>query len=165
MSMMVTICGSSRFLSELVRRDPGLLDSLVTSVPPREDDGYRVPASAWGRSRNQQLLRIGTDDLLGLTTANLFIRYPKLDEAIGFRISYLPSNYFYKREKSPIKIANDYSGQTYFADIKWKGFLEALGRPPGFARYLLSGVHFSTLHYRCPDMCDATTCRNELRDH
>ena len=87
-------------------------------------------------------------NLLGLATANLFIRYPKLDEAVGFRISYLPSTYFYQREKNPIKVANDYSGQTYFADIKWKGFLEALGHTPGFTRYFLSGIHYSTLHYR-----------------
>ncbi len=66
MSMMVTICGSSRFLAELIRRDPGLLDSLVSSLP--QSDGYRGPVTGWGRSRNQQLLRIGTEDLLGLST-------------------------------------------------------------------------------------------------
>ncbi len=68
MAMMVTICGSSRFLSELLRRDPGLLDSLVTSLPLSEEDRYQGPLSGWGRSRNQQLLRIGTEDLLGLST-------------------------------------------------------------------------------------------------
>ena len=71
-SMMVRICGSSRLLAELMRRDPSLLDALVTRPEQQateEEDGERLPPALWSHRRDEQLLRIGTDDLLGLATA------------------------------------------------------------------------------------------------
>jgi glutamate-ammonia-ligase adenylyltransferase len=63
--LLIAICGSSPFLAELVRRDPGLLDGLVSrQFEPQE--GWQRDPGAMLRHRNQELLRIGTDDLLGL---------------------------------------------------------------------------------------------------
>ncbi|MEW6750736.1 MAG: bifunctional [glutamate--ammonia ligase]-adenylyl-L-tyrosine phosphorylase/[glutamate--ammonia-ligase] adenylyltransferase [Candidatus Latescibacterota bacterium] len=67
--MLITVCGSSRFLSELMQRSPGLLDALVSPEPAgealrrRAAGGDLEALQAW---RSQEMLRIGTDDLLGL---------------------------------------------------------------------------------------------------
>lgn len=87
--MLVTICGTSQFLSDLLQRDPGLLDGLV-AIPDAVDDRAltgREDLSALSRHRNQQLLRIGTDDLLGLTTApETFLRLSELAENVLRRV-------------------------------------------------------------------------------
>lgn len=84
-TLLIAICGSSRFLSELVRRDPALLDGLVGCVGEVGDlavnakDGLR----AISRMRNQELLRIGADDLLGLATEEeTFLRLADSAEAV-----------------------------------------------------------------------------------
>ncbi len=81
-NLLVSICGSSPFLAELIRRDPGLLDGLVSSQFERLEGWQRDPA-AMLRHRNQELLRIGTDDLLGLATEEeTFLRLTELAEQI-----------------------------------------------------------------------------------
>ncbi len=80
--LLLAICGTSRFLAELIQRDPGLLDGLLT--PDVDGSGRERPD--WGRDpgaiqrhRNQELVRIGTDDLLGLTSqAETFLRLSDL---------------------------------------------------------------------------------------
>ena len=83
--LLISICGSSRFLSEQIRRDPGLLDGLVTS----NADGALADAVSKGdmgavaRYRNQELLRIGTDDLLELALEEeTFLRLTELAEQV-----------------------------------------------------------------------------------
>jgi len=84
--LLVSICGSSRFLSGLIQRDPGLLDGLVT--PEGGKNG--AAEEAWGGDlaaiqghRSQGLLRIGTDDLLGLTSdEETFLRLTELAEEV-----------------------------------------------------------------------------------
>jgi glutamate-ammonia-ligase adenylyltransferase len=80
--LMIAICGSSPFLAELARRDPGLLDGLVSRHFERREDWHSTPESLL-RHRNQELLRIGTDDLLGLATEEeTFLRLTELAEEI-----------------------------------------------------------------------------------
>ena len=86
MELLVAICGSSRFLAELIQRDPSLLDGLVT---PNADEGALEKAGRRGdpgamvRYRNQGLVRIGTEDLLGLIpTEETFLQLSELAEAV-----------------------------------------------------------------------------------
>jgi glutamate-ammonia-ligase adenylyltransferase len=80
--LLIAICGSSPFLAELVRRDPGLLDGLVSQTPGPPQEGLEDPAALL-RHRNQELLRIGTDDLLGLASEEeTFLRLTELAEEI-----------------------------------------------------------------------------------
>ncbi|MBM3279968.1 MAG: hypothetical protein FJY95_18115 [Candidatus Handelsmanbacteria bacterium] len=80
--LLVSICGASPFLAELIRRDPGLLDGLVSRHFAPEEGWQRNPAALL-RHRNQELLRIGTDDLLGLATEEeTFLRLTELAEEI-----------------------------------------------------------------------------------
>ena len=84
--LLISLCGSSRFLAELIQRDPTLLDGLVTP----DADGGAVAQMAWKgdiraieRLRQQELLRLGCDDLLGLTTAEeTFLRLTELAEEV-----------------------------------------------------------------------------------
>ena len=84
--LLLAICGTSRFLAELIQRDPGLLDGLVTpdiDVRAGERADWRRDQGAIQRHRNQELLRIGTDDLLGLTSQEeTFLRLSDLAEEI-----------------------------------------------------------------------------------
>lgn len=84
--LLVAICGSSRFLAEMIQRDPGLLDGLVA---PRESGGDLRAAVRKGdiqaarRFRRQELLRIGADDLLGLASEEeTFLRLAEVAEEI-----------------------------------------------------------------------------------
>ena len=67
--MLISICGASQYLTDLVVRDPALLDRLVTPVLPAggaaPEGGADLGAAA--RYRNRELLRIGAEDLLGLS--------------------------------------------------------------------------------------------------
>ncbi|MDP6175714.1 MAG: hypothetical protein QGF09_16245, partial [Rhodospirillales bacterium] len=84
--LLITLCGASRFLAELIQRDPSLLDGLITP----NADGGSVERAAWKgeveaieRLRHQELLRIGCDDLLGLTAAEeTFLRLSELAEKV-----------------------------------------------------------------------------------
>jgi len=81
-ALLVSICGSSAFLAELIRRDPGLLDGLV-SRGGQEEAPWQGDLGAICRHRNQELLRIGTDDLLGLAAdEETFLRLTELAEEV-----------------------------------------------------------------------------------
>lgn len=81
-NLLISICGASPFLAELIRRDPGLLDGLVSRQFEAQEAWPRELASIQ-RHRNQELLRIGTDDLLGLVTEEeTFLRLTELAEAV-----------------------------------------------------------------------------------
>ncbi len=84
--LLISICSTSRFLSELIQRDPGLLDGLFTPDADggaAEQAGWRGDLGAARRFRNQALVRIGTDDLLGLITAEeTFLRLSELAEKL-----------------------------------------------------------------------------------
>jgi len=84
--LLISICGSSRFLAELIRRDPGLLEGLVAPFGESSDmleEGRRGDLALLRRYRNQELLRIGTDDLLGLATdEETFLRLGELAEEL-----------------------------------------------------------------------------------
>ena len=69
--MLVTICGRSALLAGLLQNEPGLLDELVgldlsDEIPHLDRAGGADPVRL-RRFRNTALLRIGADDLVGLT--------------------------------------------------------------------------------------------------
>ena len=84
--LLTAICGSSRFLAELIQRDPGLLDGLVASAGSPDDMRAAIrqgDMAAARRYRNQELLRIGTEDLLGLATEEeTFLRLAEVAEEV-----------------------------------------------------------------------------------
>lgn len=94
-TLLIAICGSSRFLADLLRRDPALLDSLVDQAGRGLAQG---PAGgdlrAIARMQNQALLRIGADDLMGLATEEeTFLRLTELgDEVLQavYRLAWRP---------------------------------------------------------------------------
>ena len=71
LSMLVNICGRSALLAGLLQNEPGLLDELVgldlSGEMPRLDGGAGADPTGLRRFRNNALLRIGADDLVGLT--------------------------------------------------------------------------------------------------
>ena len=71
LSMLVTICGRSALLAGLLQNEPGLLDELVgldlSGEMPRLDRASRADPARLRRFRDNALLRIGADDLVGLT--------------------------------------------------------------------------------------------------
>ena len=94
-TLLIAICGSSRFLADLLRRDPALLDSLVDQA----GQGLALgPAcgdlNAIARMQNQALLRIGADDLMGLATEEeTFLRLTELGEDVlqaAYRLAWRP---------------------------------------------------------------------------
>ena len=88
--VLITICGASHFLADLIHRDPGLLDGLAnrdTAGAVAEFVGAHGDVGAVRRYRNQELLRIGTDDLLGLTSSEeTFLRLTELAEEVLDRV-------------------------------------------------------------------------------
>ena len=94
-TLLIAICGSSRFLADLLRRDPALLDSLVDqagrdlALGPAPGD-----LNAIARMQNQALLRIGADDLMGLATEEeTFLRLTELGEDVlqaVYRLAWRP---------------------------------------------------------------------------
>ena len=94
-TLLIAICGSSRFLADLLRRDPALLDSLVDQagrgLEPRPAHG---DLHAIARMQNQSLLRIGADDLMGLATEEeTFLRLTELGEEVlqaVYRLAWRP---------------------------------------------------------------------------
>ena len=83
-TLIIAICGSSRFLADLLRRDPALLDSLVSQVSQGlEPSQVRGGLNAIARMQNKSLLRIGADDLMGLATEEeTFLRLTELGEDV-----------------------------------------------------------------------------------
>ena len=83
-TLIIAICGSSRFLADLLRRDPALLDSLVSQASQGLEPGRaRGDLNAIARMQNQALLRIGADDLMGLATEEeTFLRLTELGEDV-----------------------------------------------------------------------------------
>ena len=83
-TLIIAICGSSRFLADLLRRDPALLDSLVSQASQGlEPSQVRGDLHAIARMQNKSLLRIGADDLMGLATEEeTFLRLTELGEEV-----------------------------------------------------------------------------------
>ena len=83
-SLIIAICGSSRFLADLLRRDPALLDSLVDQAGQGlESEPVRGDLDAIARMQKQSLLRIGADDLMGLATEEeTFLRLTELGDEV-----------------------------------------------------------------------------------
>ena len=70
--MIVSICGSSQYLADLMCRDPSLLDALVTGGATWEAQAPEpadLDPGAVSRFRNREVLRIGTEDLLKLASS------------------------------------------------------------------------------------------------
>ncbi len=87
LSMLVTICGRSALLAGLLQREPGLLDELVgldlSGDMPHLDRSSRTDPGRLRRFRNNVLLRIGADDLIGLTSSEeTFLRITDLADAV-----------------------------------------------------------------------------------
>ena len=94
-TLLISICGSSRFLADLLRRDPALLDRLVSQASQGlEPDQVRGDLNAIARMQNLSLLRIGADDLMGLATEEeTFLRLTELGEDVlqaVYRLAWLP---------------------------------------------------------------------------
>ena len=83
--LLFTLCGASRFLAELLCRDPALLDGLVGPEANSRALYHRARRDhrALRSYRDQEMLRIGADDLLGLTTSEeTFWRLAELAEGV-----------------------------------------------------------------------------------
>ena len=94
-TLLIAICGSSRFLADLLRRDPALLDSLVDQAGRGLALGPACgDLNAIARMQNQALLRIGADDLMGLATEEeTFLRLTELGEDVlqaAYRLAWRP---------------------------------------------------------------------------
>ena len=71
---MTLICGSSQYLTDLMSRDPALFDWLVSGAATDNAKPALLPVGkdhvSIRRSRNSEILRIGTEDLLKLSTSD-----------------------------------------------------------------------------------------------
>ena len=83
----------------------------------------------------------------GAVMALLTRLYPSLDDTLGFRLGYVPSTDFLENDKSLLKFINDYSGMSFYLDLRLRGLLPYLGRDPGLARFLVTGVVYGTDQY------------------
>ncbi|MEQ8273915.1 MAG: DUF2279 domain-containing protein [Deltaproteobacteria bacterium] len=84
---------------------------------------------------------------LGIGLGLLTKLSPRAESLVGFRLSYVPSPDFLQNEKSVLKWINDYTGMTYYLDVKGKGVLELMDRDPGLFRYVQAGIAFNTDQY------------------
>ena len=83
----------------------------------------------------------------GATLGLLTELYPAFGDAFGMRISYVPSSDFLHHDKSVLKWINDYSGMSFYADVKLRGVLRLFHRDPGLARFVRVGVVYGTDEY------------------
>lgn len=73
--------------------------------------------------------------------------WPATDDLLGFRMAYTPSRDFLDNEKSFLKFINDYTGMTFYFDLKAKGVYRALDKDPGLMRYVVGGIAYNTDQY------------------
>lgn len=97
---------------------------------------------------------------LGIGLALASELWPIVHEIVGMRLGYIPSEDFLSNEKTFIRWINDYSGMLFYLDIKGKGIMQALGREPGFMRFLIAGPVWGT--YRYSPVRDGSTDRRFL---
>ena len=91
----------------------------------------------------------GIANLLGIGIAALELLDPKLDDAIGIRMGYMPSPRFVEKTKlNFINTVNDYSGMIYYGDINAGGMARLLGLSlPRYSDFILFGVNYGTWEY------------------
>lgn len=88
-------------------------------------------------------------DTIGITIGWVLDQYPKIDELIGLRWEWFPSeNYLDKRQKDKFDFMSDYDGQKFYLSLKAKG-IPGL-REKWYTRYLTADVGFFTRGYK-PD--------------
>ncbi len=88
-------------------------------------------------------------DSIGITLGWVLDQYPKLDELIGLRWEWFPSdNYLDKRQKDKFDFMSDYDGQKFYLTLKAKGI--PLLREKWYTRYLTLDVGYFTRGYK-PD--------------
>lgn len=92
----------------------------------------------------------------GLGAAAAAMLSPAFHKTVGFRIGFVPSEHFAEVGTRIRKIAglqrrarliNDYSGQTYYADLKIRGLADLLHADFGAAEYFLIGANYATNNY------------------
>lgn len=84
---------------------------------------------------------------LGIGLGLLTHLYPEVDDLVGLRLAYVPSEDFVRTQKGYLQLINDYSGMLFLLDVKGKGVAHLLGHDPGLARYLVGGLAFGTNRY------------------
>jgi hypothetical protein len=98
-------------------------------------------------------------NLTGAALNVLLVNVPAVDDAIDYRVEYLPSLRFRRSvaDEANVDVANDYSGQTYFLAFHLKS-IDALGERPwlGWTGYLDLVAGFETRDY-LPAPADADT--------
>ncbi|MBI2378926.1 MAG: DUF2279 domain-containing protein [Deltaproteobacteria bacterium] len=72
---------------------------------------------------------------------------PTIGGIVGLRLGYVPSRDFLANDRSFLKFINDYTGMTYYFDLRAKGLFEAFDLDPGWARYVVAGPIWGTNHY------------------
>jgi len=97
-------------------------------------------------------------DTIGITLGWVLDQYPKLDELIGLRWEYWPSEqYFDDQNKDKIDFMSDYSGQKFFFSVKALGIPTL--REKWYTRYLTLDVGYYTRGYK-PDYTPEEINRN-----
>ncbi len=84
---------------------------------------------------------------LGIAIGVVTQLFPVVDSVFGMRLGYVPSSDFLENEKTGVKWINDFSGMSFYFDLKMKGLVEVMGMEPGLTRYLMGGVVYGTDRY------------------
>jgi len=88
-------------------------------------------------------------DTIGITLGWFLDQYPKLDELIGLRWEYWPSeHWFHEKNSDKVDFMSDYNGQKFFFSVKAKG-IPVLSEK-WYTKYLTLDVGFYTRGYK-PD--------------
>jgi len=126
----------------------GLLAAGLTGLMIEVGDGF---------SRYQFCPQDLIADTLGITLAYFLDEYPKLDELIGLRWEYWPSqNWMNKENKNRIDFMSDHSGQKFYFSVKAKGV--PLLADKWYTKYLTLDVGFYTRGF---DTVNASPSRSQ----
>ena len=90
-------------------------------------------------------------NVCGLSLGYFCEMHPKVDSLIDFRLGYVPSSRYLRMEKGSnfarkyISLTNDYSGMTFFLDVKFAGMGKRISNSP--LKYFLFGINYNTIDY------------------
>lgn len=84
---------------------------------------------------------------LGIGAGAAIELFPAVERTIGFRLGYVPSRDFLAHDKTFLKFINDYTGMTFYGDVKLKGVFDLAGVSPGPLRFVVTGPVYSTGRY------------------
>lgn len=88
---------------------------------------------------------------LGLGLGYFTEKYSTIDSLVGIRLNYIPSRRYLEMEngeslvKKYIRLINDYTGMTFFLDVKFAGMGEKISNT--FLKYFLFGLNYNSIDY------------------